>query len=162
MTNAVTPSTTYGFTYGANSNRTSKTVGATTGTYSYPGTNNKLSTVTTGSTQTFSHDAVGSITADGINSFTYDARGRLISSGTALGTVNYQINALGQRYIKIVGGTTTVFLYNNAGQPIAESSNGGSTYTEYYWLTGSTGRWGWIQLPSAPLRALWTISKGVR
>ena len=44
----LTPATNYGFTYDANGNRTTKTVGTGTKTYSYPTTNNKLSGVTGG------------------------------------------------------------------------------------------------------------------
>ncbi len=134
LTSTVTPGTTYGFGYDANGNRTSKTVGAGTKTYTYPSTSNKLSSITGGGTWTYSHDADGSVTGDGTNTFTYDSRGRLITSGTVLGTVNYQVNALGQRYVKTVGGTTTVYLYDRAGHLIAETSDGGSTYTEYFWL----------------------------
>ena len=75
-----------------------------TKTYAYPSTNNKLSSITSGSTVTYTHDANGSITGDGTNTFSYDTRGRMVSALTALGTVPYQVNALGQRYSKSVSG----------------------------------------------------------
>lgn len=134
LTSTVTPSTTHGFGYDANGNRTSKTVGASTKTYAYPSTNNRLSTVTGGGTQTFVHDANGAITGDGTNTFTYDTRGRMTGAATALGTVTYSLNALGQRYSKTLSGATTVYLYDQAGHLIAETSDGGTTYTEYVWL----------------------------
>ena len=134
VTSTVTPSTIYGFGYDANSNRTSKTVGASTKTYSYPGSSNKLSSISGGGTWTYAHDANGSITNDGSNTFTYDTRGRMTGASTGLGSLTYKLNALGQRYTKTLSGTTTTYLYDSRGKIIAESNNGGSTYTEYLWL----------------------------
>jgi RHS repeat-associated protein len=53
---------------------------------------------------------------------------------TLLGAVTYRYNALGQRYLKTLSGTATVYLYDDAGHLIAETSNGGTSYTEYLWL----------------------------
>ncbi|HWA11770.1 MAG TPA: RHS repeat-associated core domain-containing protein [Burkholderiales bacterium] len=134
LTSTITPNTTYGFAYDANSNRTSKTVGVNTWTYAYPGSSNKLSSITKGTTATYTHDANGSITADGTNTFSYGVRGRMTGATTLLGAVTYRYNALGQRYLKTLSGTTTVYLYDDAGHLIAETSNAGSSYTEYLWL----------------------------
>lgn len=134
LTSAVMPSTSQSFGYDANGNRTSKTVGAGNWTYAYPATSNRLSGITSGGTVNYVHDANGSITSDGINTFGYDTRGRLVSALTALGSATYQVNALGQRYAKTLQGTTTVFLYDSAGRLIAETSDAGATYTEYVWL----------------------------
>jgi RHS repeat-associated protein len=51
-----------------------------------------------------------------------------------LGSVGYQVNALGQRYIKTVAASVTAYLYAASGKIIAETSDGGATYTEYVWL----------------------------
>ncbi|HEX4986920.1 MAG TPA: RHS repeat-associated core domain-containing protein [Burkholderiales bacterium] len=51
--------------------------------------------------------------------------------------VTYGINALGQRYSKTAGATTTVYLYDDAGHLIAETGDAGTTYTEYVWLNGT-------------------------
>jgi len=134
LTSTVTPATTFGFTYDANGNRTSKTVGANTENYAYPGTSNRLSSITGGSVVNYTHDTNGSVTDDGVNTFTYDVRGRMTGATTGLGNLNYQFNALGQRYAKALSGTTTVYLYDQAGHLLAETSNGGTSYTEYLWL----------------------------
>jgi RHS repeat-associated protein len=134
LTSTLTPNTTYGFAYDANSNRTSKTVGVNTWTYAYPGSSNKLSSITKGTTATYTHDANGSVTGDGTNTFSYGVRGRMTGATTLLGAVTYRHNALGQRYLKTLSGTTTVYLYDDAGHLIAETSDGGASYTEYLWL----------------------------
>ncbi|MDP2325457.1 MAG: RHS repeat-associated core domain-containing protein [Gammaproteobacteria bacterium] len=58
----------------------------------------------------------------------------MTGAGTGLGTVTYSLNGLGQRYSKTLSGTTTIFLYDQAGHLIAETSDGGTSYTEYLWL----------------------------
>lgn len=134
LTGTITPSTTYGFGYDANSNRTTKTVGAGTKTYAYPGSSNKLSSISGGGSWTYTHDADGSITNDGVNTFTYDTRGRMTGASTALGAVTYGLNALGQRYAKTVSGVTTIFHYDKDGKLIAESSTAGTVSAEYLYL----------------------------
>jgi YD repeat-containing protein len=134
LTSTVTPAATFGFTYDANGNRTSKTIDAMTWNYAYPGNNNKLSSITDGGTQTFTHDANGSITSDGTNFFTYDTRGRMTATTTGLGSVTYGLNALGQRYAKTVGGVTTIFHYDKDGKLIAESTPLGVVSIEYLYL----------------------------
>jgi len=59
---------------------------------------------------------------------------RLTSAATALGAVSYGVNALGQRYAKTLGGTTTVYLHDQAGKLIAEATPAGATLTEYVHL----------------------------
>ncbi len=55
-------------------------------------------------------------------------------AATALGAVSYGVNALGQRYAKTLGGTTTVYLHDQAGKLIAEATPAGATLTEYVHL----------------------------
>ncbi|HEX4986923.1 MAG TPA: DUF6531 domain-containing protein [Burkholderiales bacterium] len=134
LISATTPVDTYGFTYDANDNRSSHTATAGAWNYAYPATSNRLSGITGTTSASFTHDANGSITADGTNTFTYDTRGRLVQAATALGTVTYGLNALGQRYAKTAGGTTTIFHYDKEGRLIAESSSAGTVRAEYLYL----------------------------
>jgi len=62
-----------------------------------------------------SYDAVGNLMSDGINSYTYDAEGNLLSvtGGT---TASFTYDALNQRVVSTVGGTTKVYGYNAAGK----------------------------------------------
>ena len=130
----ITPTTASVFSYDANGNRTSKTVGASTWTYAYPASNNKLASITSGAAKTYVHDADGAITSDATNTFTYDTRGRLVQAATALGAVTYGLNSLGQRYAKTVQGVSTLFHYDKQGHLIAESDPGGGTKVEYLYL----------------------------
>jgi len=134
LTSAVMPSASQSFGYDPVGNRTNKTVGAGTAIYAYSATNNQLSSITSGVTRSFGHDANGSIVNDGANSFTYDLRGRLVQAATALGSVSYGINSLGQRYAKTVQGVSTLFHYDTQGHLIAETNSGGNTLVEYLYL----------------------------
>jgi RHS repeat-associated protein len=80
------------------------------------------------------HDANGSVTGDGLNTYGYDARGRLVSAVSAAGTIGYQVNALGQRVRKTSSFGDTVFHYDAQGRLIAESTAAGAPVREYLWL----------------------------
>jgi RHS repeat-associated protein len=67
---------------------------------------NELNTI---STQPITYDAAGSLESYGVNSYTWNGRG--LMSG-ANGDVTYSYDALGRRVAKIVGGDTTVYVYN--------------------------------------------------
>jgi YD repeat-containing protein len=134
LTSAVMPTVSQSFGYDAVGNRTAKTVGAASATYAYPAASNRLSSITSGSTRTYVHDPNGAIVNDGLNGFTYDVRGRLIQAATALGTVTYGLNSMGQRYAKTVQGVSTLFHYDAAGQLIAETDPAGALKREYLYL----------------------------
>jgi YD repeat-containing protein len=99
LTNAVLPGTPFAYSYDAVGNRLSKTVGSSTDTYAYGATSNRLASITPGAgpLRNYVHDAAGSVTADGANTYAYDARGRLVQAVSLVGTSNYQINSLEQR-----------------------------------------------------------------
>jgi YD repeat-containing protein len=82
----------------------------------------------------FVFDANGSTTADAINQYTYDARGRLAQANTGSGLVQYKVNALGQRIRKTATQGDTVYHYDSQGRLIAESSSSGMVQTEYIYL----------------------------
>lgn len=74
------------------------------------------------------HDANGNMTSDGANTYTWDARNRLvaISGGT---TASFTYDALGRRISKTVNGQTTQFLYD--GNDIVAEMQGGAI-TAFY------------------------------
>ena len=80
------------------------------------------------------HDANGSITADGVNTYAYDTRGRLAQSVSVIGPSSYQVNALGQRIRKTNTQGDTVYHYDKEGRLIAESSVSGTVQKEYIYL----------------------------
>ena len=136
LTNAVLPGTPFAYSYDAVGNRLSKTVGSSTDTYAYGATSNRLASITPGAgpLRNYVHDAAGSVTADGANTYAYDARGRLIQAVSLVGTSNYQVNSLGQRIRKTSTQGDTVFHYDSQGRLIAETSASGAIKKEYIYL----------------------------
>lgn len=114
-------------------------MGANSDTYTYGSTSNRIATLTpySGSARTFTLDANGSTTDDDLNTYSYDTRGRLLTTTTGVGTLTYQVNALGQR-IRKTGSSglsgDTVFVYDSGGRLIAESTPAGATTREYLHL----------------------------
>jgi len=136
LTSAVLPNLPFAYGYDAVGNRTSKTVGSATDTYTYSATSNRLVSITAqaGAGRSFSSDANGSTVNDRLNSYTYDARGRLVSSSGTLGATLYQVNALGQRIRKTNLNEDRIYLYDTRGRLIAETDPGGAVKREYLYL----------------------------
>jgi uncharacterized protein RhaS with RHS repeats len=79
-------------------------------------------------------DPNGSTTNDGINSYVYDARGRMVQAAGGAGLTRYQVNALGQRIRKSNSQGDTIFHYDARGTLIAESEPSGKLKREYIYL----------------------------
>ena len=120
---------TYG--YDANGNRTFMSVDANTYGYSVDPLSNRLDSVAGPSAKSYQYDLVGNIINDGTHSYQYDDRNRLIGVGT---TANYTLNGLGQRVAKTANGEQTLFVYDEAGQLIAEADQTGAVLREYVYL----------------------------
>ena len=118
-------------TYDLTGNRTSKMVGAGITSYTTSPASNRLTQLSGAHNASYQTDPNGSIVHNGNNAFGYDARGRLVTAQTALGPVQYKINALGQRIAKTVAGVTTVFHYDTGGKLIGES---GALHKDYVYL----------------------------
>lgn len=139
LTSYIQGSASQGFNYDADGNRTSQTVGITTSTYSYPNTSNRLASVqTAGITKSILQDANGATTNDETRQYSYDARGRLTQATTSLGTINFEVNALGLRIRKQVpyANTDTLYHYDTQGHLIGESVTGSSQFTREYIYLG--------------------------
>ena len=137
LTSFIAPSSNQGYGYDLTGNRTSLTIGANNYTNTIAASSNRLSATTGPTAKTNSFDSNGSITADTVNQFTYDSRGRLTQSISALGTTNYGINALGQRVLKTRTGsnpTNVVYHYDLNGQQIAETDSAGAIKQETIYL----------------------------
>lgn len=136
LTSALIPGTPYGYSYDAVGNRLSKTAGAGTETLNYGTTSNRIATLTpaSGTARTFVVDSNGSTTNDGINTYAYDVRGRMVQAMSAVGATSYQVNALGQRIRKTNSQGDTVFHYDTAGRLIAETTPAGVRKREILYL----------------------------
>jgi YD repeat-containing protein len=134
LTSAATPAASFAYTYDPVGNRTSKAVGTATDAYTYSATSNRIASISGGTTRSFSFDPNGSTIADGLNQYTYDARGRMVNATSPTGTAFYQVNALGQRVRKTTATDDRVFLYDLRGHLIEEASPGGTPLREYLYL----------------------------
>jgi YD repeat-containing protein len=136
LTSAVVPGTPFAYTYDAVGNRLTKTVGSATETLAYGTTSNRIASLTpaSGPPRSFVFDPNGSTTNDGVNTYAYDVRGRMVQSTSAVGTTTYQVNALGQRIRKTSSLGDTVFHYDTAGRLIAETTAAGVHKREILYL----------------------------
>lgn len=136
LTSAILPASNFGYGYDAVGNRLSRTAGANTDSYAYPGTSNRLSSITpaSGPLRSYLHDANGSVTADGLNTYAYDTRGRMTQAVSVIGASSYLVNSLGQRVRKTNPQGDTVYHYDAQGRLIAESSPAGAVQKEYLYL----------------------------
>jgi len=125
------------YAYDANGNRSSLDDGASVTTYGYDAFSNRLNAI---NASTLQRDAAGNLTADsgGNRTFTYDDTGRLAEiyvSGSL--TASYVHNALGQRVRKTAGSDDVVYLYDLAGNLIAEHTASGAHIRDYVWMGNS-------------------------
>jgi YD repeat-containing protein len=136
LTSAATQTTGYGYAYDAVGNRSSRIVGANTDTYAYSSTSNRIASITpqSGPVRNFTFDSNGSTSADGVNTYGYDTRGRMVSATSSIGTTTYQVNALGQRVRKTNNQTDRFFHYYLRGHLIAETDPGGGLLREIIYL----------------------------
>lgn len=136
LTGAVLPGTPYAYTYDAVGNRTSRTAGSSTDTYVYSSISNRIASITptSGPVRSFVFDPNGSTTADGVNTYVYDTRGRMVQATSSIGATNYEVNALGQRIRKTNSQTDRVFHYDIQGKLIAETSPSGVLRRELIYL----------------------------
>jgi YD repeat-containing protein len=96
---------------------------------------NRITSVTEGSTLNYTYDAAGNVTNDGVHSFTYDAENRVVSvdGGT---TATYSYDHQNRRVKKVVGSTTTHYVWEG-GQVIAEHNGStGAMLNEYIFAGG--------------------------
>lgn len=142
----------FGYTYDQIGNRlteTSATQAApsviTTNIYSYPTTNNRLTSVskvvgtTASGTRNFTYDDVGNRTQgtaedNTVQDYTYNKANRLETTkvtGSLVGTYAYDV--LGRRVSKTIGtsGVKELYMYDEAGQLIAVTDAAGNVIREY-------------------------------
>jgi YD repeat-containing protein len=136
LTSAILPSSNFAYGYDAVGNRVTKTTGANTDTLTYSSTSNRIASLTpaSGPARSFVFDANGSTTGDGLNTYAYDTRGRMVQATSSLGATSYQVNALGQRVRKTNSLGDRVFHYDTKGRLIAETDPAGVLKRELFYL----------------------------
>ena len=125
LTNSVaTGSLTHNLTFGYDryGNMTCVVNGQTNGpcpTYSYNASNNRVTN--TG----FTYNAAGDVTADAVNTYSYDAEGQLTSFVSGGATVTMQYNALAQRVYRSTSTSNVSYFRDVAGQFLGGDWGGG-------------------------------------
>ncbi len=122
------------FDYDANGNRTSFGVDGSAWPYTVGTNSNRLLASTGPVAKSYSFDAAGNVTSDGVHSYAYDDSGRFVSLDS--GAASYVHNGLGQRVSKDTG-TTTLFVYSEAGQLLGEYDAFGAPLQEHVWFEGA-------------------------
>jgi YD repeat-containing protein len=97
-------------------------------------------------TQSFTYDANGRLTSDGVNLYMWNARNQLIAiDGPGL-TASFSYDGLGRRQGKVVNGASTEFLYDGlnpvpelVGSGIAANLFTGFPLDEYFTRTDAAG-----------------------
>jgi YD repeat-containing protein len=108
------------WTYDAAGNRLTET-GATTITYTYTPTTQRLASTSGGATEAFAYDNMGQLTSDGvISQYAYSPTGKLTSATASGMSATYAYDATGERFSKTVNGQTTYSLRSNDGQTLTE------------------------------------------
>jgi RHS repeat-associated protein len=126
------------YTYDADGNRSSTIIPAGTTTYHYSTTSNRLASLSGLTTQTESYDASGNQIGNGIDTYDYDARGRMSSALAAGVTTSYAVNGLGQRVRKTGGdvpnGEVNEYVYDEQGHLLGEYNSTGGIVNETVYL----------------------------
>jgi RHS repeat-associated protein len=123
-----------GYTYDANGNRLTQT-GSTAYTETNSTTSNQVVSLAGGGIpRTYAYDAAGNTKSYGNNSYTYNARGRMLTATVSGSTTTYIYNALGQLAEKSNSTGATYLVYDEAGHLIGEYSSGGSLIQETIWM----------------------------
>jgi RHS repeat-associated protein len=129
-----TAATNYG--YDPDGNRLSSTTATGTTNYAYSANSNRLAGLSGLVNTADVYDTDGNLTSDGPNSYSYDARGRLVQATAAALTTQYGINGLGQRASKSGAGISTganEFVYDS-GHLIGEYDATGNPIEETVWF----------------------------
>ncbi|HEY3491247.1 MAG TPA: PASTA domain-containing protein [Candidatus Deferrimicrobiaceae bacterium] len=85
----------------------------------------------------YTFDVDGYLTNRGADTFSYSARGELLSTTAGGQTVTYQYDAMARRVARTAAGATTQYLYGNPGQPfqLTASRAPDNTLTTYFYET---------------------------
>jgi RHS repeat-associated protein len=110
------------FTYDRYGNRTNQTVTAGTAPANSVTVNPATNRITTTG---YGYDASGNMTNDAMNTLTYDAENRTLSSSGSFGSGTYSYDGHNMRVVKASGGATTIYIYSGS-KVIAEYASGAS------------------------------------
>ena len=120
------------WTYDDVGNRLTYTDDVGTANYSYFTGNNRLHALTGTTSKTFSYTDAGNTETEDTRQYVYNENNRLTQVGNGGVIGDYRHNGHGERVIKSVQGTTTIFHYDKSGTLIGESDS--VNFKEYIYL----------------------------
>ena len=129
VTSATQGSASWGYTYNGIGDRLTATVGAASTTYGYFSGTHRLQSLSGAQTKSYSLDAAGNMTGDGMT-WIYGGDNRPTSAGSTA----FLINALGQRVKKTTGSSAVRFVYDESGRLWGEYDASGALVQEIIWL----------------------------
>jgi RHS repeat-associated protein len=126
---------TFKYGYDDNSNRTSEIKNGTlTSNYNYQTASNRLNDIAGSKSDTYNYDNNGNTSNKNGIAFAYDDTNRMSQAITGGSIANYKYDGAGQRVVKQIGLTTTIYIFNQYGKLIAEADGNGSILKEYIYL----------------------------
>lgn len=139
LTSTTVGTVTTQYSYDATGNRTSKVINGVTYTNTISASSNRqVSVQDVGGTFNVTYDAAGNVVSDGVNTYTYNDKGRMVSATTSSGAVTNQYDAFDLRVAKTAAGVTTYYVYDDTGVLIGEYDANGAMVTESVYLDGGT------------------------
>lgn len=133
LTDFTSTAATQSFSYDSAGNRTNAYIGSVHDVYNVPSSNNQITSISGGHTLGYSFDQNGSTYADGINTYSYNARNRMKQSVSSI-TTNYTFDATGRRVRKSNINGDVIYLYDGMGHLIEEYSASGTFLKAYIYL----------------------------
>jgi len=127
------PTNSTGYQYDLSGNRTRLNFGANLYPYTIAPTSNRLTAEAGPTPRTFTYDAAGNITGDGVDTYSYYNSGRL--KQVTRGTTNIyalRYNGLGQFVHRTNG--NVYYVYDEAGHLLGEYASNGNPNQETIWL----------------------------
>jgi RHS repeat-associated protein len=126
------------FAYDAAGNRTTAVINGSATNYSA----NSLGEYAAVGQATFAYDADGNLISDGVHSYTYDIRNRLVRVTGSEGTTQYEYDALDHRTATVFNGQRTEFLVDPAGlaNAVAEYDGAGNLLAHNAFALGLVSR----------------------
>lgn len=121
-------------TNGINYNISSISGNGVNDAWSYDSASNLVNAYTNTPAVTYVYDGNGNLTTDNKGTYTYDFKNNMSSSNRNSTVGSYTYNAMSQRVLKVVGGQSRYFVYNESNQLIGEYDVNGNVINEYIYL----------------------------
>ena len=122
------------YRYDPNGNRLERHGPDQAANYRYQVGSNRLANIDSNAPRTYVYDEGGHVLDDGVATYRYNARGRMVRAIQGLRQARYDYDGLGQRVLKRVDGEVSRFIYDAAGHLLGEYTAAGDALQETVYL----------------------------